>query len=336
MNGFRLWRSISKASRSVGRRQIHTPRALHFDPEQGLGDFLTPQGCKAVAQEFQNGLLDRINELIHGTPFENLTLAQTVIQSSTEREHALLFKYSSLALNNSFFLENLRPPSETPSEPGLELTRHITNEFGSQMHLQSSMSAAADGMSASGWIWLVSDQQGHLGIIPTYGSGTLLIRARQQRRPPIRGELPEPPQPTTAASTMHPSHPRSSTFHSQGPETTTLPTSGAIHRPPPPLAPREQQSRSINLTPSGTGVSSFYMNSSSFSHDNKRGVVLNPLLCISVYEHAWLSSGYGIWDKKEYLRRFWSVVDWEQVTKNYDYWKQIQLIENVGVETRHY
>jgi len=328
MNGFRLWRPLTKTPLLARRRQIHTPRALHFDPEQGLGDFLTPQGCKAVAQEFQNGLLERINELIPGTPFENMTLAQTVIQTSSEREHALLFKYASLALNNSFFLENLYTPSTAPAEPGREFSKLMVDEFGSKTHLQSSMSAAADGMSASGWVWLVSDQTGHLGIVPTYGAGTLLIRARQQRIPPIRGELPEYASPyASSSSTMNPSHPPSQL--AQGPETTSLPTSGTVYRPPPPLAPKEQQARSMSspnlFSPStGKGRPSYLFTTNSFLHDDTRGVVLNPLLCISVNEHAWLSSGYGIWGKKEYLRRFWSAVDWEQVTKNFNYWRRLK------------
>jgi Fe-Mn family superoxide dismutase len=196
-------------------------------------------------------------------------------------------------------------------------------EFGSQKHLQSSMAAAANGMSASGWIWLVSDQAGHLGIVPTYGAGTLLVRARQQRNPPIRGELPESRRTSQASSsTMNPSRPPSSS-HSPNPESASFPTSGTVHHPPPPLAPKGQQARStssgINFARSETtGYSTNH-----FLHDDSRGVILNPLLCISVYEHAWLSSGYGIWGKKEYLRRFWSVVDWVQVTKNYDYWNRV-------------
>jgi Fe-Mn family superoxide dismutase len=41
---------------------------------------------------------------------------------------------------------------------------------------------------------------------------------------------------------------------------------------------------------------------------------LYPLFCVSVHEHAWLSAGYGIWGKEEYLKRFWTVLDWEKVS----------------------
>jgi len=56
----------------------------------------------------------------------------------------------------------------------------------------------------------------------------------------------------------------------------------------------------------------------------RRGEYLNPLLCISVHEHAWMSSGYGVWGKEEYIKKFWTAVDWERVTGHYLYWSRLQ------------
>jgi superoxide dismutase, Fe-Mn family len=48
-----------------------------------------------------------------------------------------------------------------------------------------------------------------------------------------------------------------------------------------------------------------------------KGETLHPLFCVSVHEHAWMSAGYGVWGKEEYLKRFWSCLDWELVAKAY-------------------
>nr|GAT53803.1 manganese superoxide dismutase [Mycena chlorophos] len=48
------------------------------------------------------------------------------------------------------------------------------------------------------------------------------------------------------------------------------------------------------------------------------GEVLYPLFCISVHEHAWLSAGYGVWGKEAWLREFWSVVNWREVSEEYE------------------
>ena len=43
---------------------------------------------------------------------------------------------------------------------------------------------------------------------------------------------------------------------------------------------------------------------------------IEPLLCVSTWEHAWVPQ-YGIRGKKEYLERWWSKVDWHTVSKNW-------------------
>ena len=47
------------------------------------------------------------------------------------------------------------------------------------------------------------------------------------------------------------------------------------------------------------------------------GEVLYPLFCVSVHEHAWMSAGYGVWGKEEWLKKFWTVLDWEKVSRSY-------------------
>jgi hypothetical protein len=50
------------------------------------------------------------------------------------------------------------------------------------------------------------------------------------------------------------------------------------------------------------------------------GDTLFPLFCISVHEHAWMSAGYGVWGKEEWLKKFWSVVNWQRVSEQYEYY----------------
>ena len=47
---------------------------------------------------------------------------------------------------------------------------------------------------------------------------------------------------------------------------------------------------------------------------------LGLLMCFSVHEHAWMSAGLGVWGREEYLKRFWSVVDWRKVSDVYRLW----------------
>jgi hypothetical protein len=47
-------------------RRLHQRRALLYHIEDGLGDFLPPAALKVVAVDFQEGLLERLNEEVRG------------------------------------------------------------------------------------------------------------------------------------------------------------------------------------------------------------------------------------------------------------------------------
>jgi Fe-Mn family superoxide dismutase len=44
-----------------------------------------------------------------------------------------------------------------------------------------------------------------------------------------------------------------------------------------------------------------------------------PLFCLPVYEHAWMSAGFGVWGKEEWLKEFWTVLDWGKVSKAFEH-----------------
>lgn len=58
--------SQTKRTRLTPRRNLHTRTPLPYDIDNGLGDFLTPQALRMIAIDYQQGLLDRLNEQVHG------------------------------------------------------------------------------------------------------------------------------------------------------------------------------------------------------------------------------------------------------------------------------
>ncbi len=52
---------------STSRRTIHVRVPLPYKVEDGMGDFLSPAALKVIAEDYQQGLLDRLNEQIKGT-----------------------------------------------------------------------------------------------------------------------------------------------------------------------------------------------------------------------------------------------------------------------------
>lgn len=69
MNGLSI-RAVSRHSRNFRlwsvRRHVHTVKPLPYPIEEGLGDFFPPEALKTIGVEYQQGLLDRLSEQVHG------------------------------------------------------------------------------------------------------------------------------------------------------------------------------------------------------------------------------------------------------------------------------
>ncbi|ELU41797.1 inositolphosphorylceramide synthase [Rhizoctonia solani AG-1 IA] len=308
--------------------ELHVRRELEYPLEGGVGEFLTPEGLRTIAVEWQEGLLNRLNEEVKDTELAGQSVMQTLINTSTQKSASLAFVYASQALNNSFFLDNLRPlaQNETSHEANISpaLLQRIKLDFGSLTHLKSTVSAAALGMSSSGWVWLVQDASGALGVVPTFGAGTVLVRNRKHRAPTftaIVGESSDPRNiPSSSASPQTPSA-ASPLTGSTVPRTSQKLTTDKSRTPP----SREYAiGSSYSQGPSyNPGDINNILGQSHITDFTKIGDVLSPLFCISVHEHAWMSSGYGVWGKEPYLKKFWTALDWEKVSRTYEYWLEV-------------
>ncbi|KAF5387608.1 hypothetical protein D9615_000083 [Tricholomella constricta] len=338
-----------------GTRNLHKRIPLPYSVEGGLGDFLPPAALKAVAVDYQEGLLQRLSEEVRGTPEENESVAQTVLNTAPHSDRTLAFNYASLALNNSFFLDQLKPP---PGEPYKnhqhEITAHFANcirwQYGSLTQLKSAFSAAVTGMFTSGWVWFVTDRNGNTGIIPTFGPGTLLIRSRtymghskslvlgadlKQLNDPIGvGIMEAPDDPLSDVEPLRPQPPSSPTAKASPPGVSpSSPASGVSRKqtptPPNNLHPRFLHSsdphasfdlgqrRTNNLYDANPELRGERSEPRTKAEMLNIGEVLHPLFCISVNEHAWMAAGYGVWGKEEWLKQFWTVINWEKVSKSY-------------------
>ncbi|TDL29795.1 manganese and iron superoxide dismutase [Rickenella mellea] len=341
----RLPQKCTTRTRYNVSRELHTKKPLPYKVEDGLGHFLPPQALRTI-EEWQEGLLERLNVEVKGTQHENKSVVQTMIDTAADRSKTLAFNYASQALNNSFFLERLKPPI-APSENHEErisggIGSSIRTEFGSLTQLKSTFSAAALGMMSSGWVWLVADSKANLAVIPTFGAGSLLVRSRAQTRSDTFHVVGEEDKRVQAWMNSV----RSSTSSS----TAVPPT---VTEDPAPLSSQSRQpaappaSPASGVRPSSTGSSSFLPPLSRELHatrstqitdraasifdddaaepsiiptrddDLRLGDSLYPLFCISVHEHAWMSAGYGVWGKEEYLKRFWTCVDWATVSDDF-------------------
>lgn len=108
-----------------------------------------------------------LNNLIPGTEFENMELAEIV-----KKSQGPVFNNSAQVFNHTFFWNCLAP--NAGGEPTGELAEQINKAFGSFAEFKDKFSKAAIGLFGSGWVWLVKNADGTLEILALSNAGTPL------------------------------------------------------------------------------------------------------------------------------------------------------------------
>ncbi|SAM86459.1 related to Superoxide dismutase [Ustilago bromivora] len=178
----RALRTAACCSNNTNRRSLHTCPPIPEVLSQGCAPFLSGSTVRQISQGWQGGLLNLLNQQVRDTEFASSSIVETVIGLSQNREKVLAFNYASQALNNAFFLSTLTPQDRLRnSTPLPRLATAISKNFNSFPEMCLAFSSAAYAMAASGWVWLVTDQHKNLGVVPTFGSGTVIVQNRMQQ-----------------------------------------------------------------------------------------------------------------------------------------------------------
>ncbi|PWN41344.1 manganese and iron superoxide dismutase [Ceraceosorus guamensis] len=309
--------SLLQGGHAQQRSQLHSLPHLpaKLSTPNACYPLFGPTTLDLIWKAWQNSLLRKVNDLVQGTDLEDRSIVDTVIATARDPHRILIFNAASHALNNAFFINGLRPkPLEglsinewadiPPFKPKGQLLDAITKEYDSLPAFKDAFSATADGMSGSGYVWLVRDAYRNLGIVPTYGAGTVMVQNRIQRGAHVEGSTP----PSVPQGEEQPAGPSSNLDSRIGATSVDSGASGS--------------SSSTSSALSNSRLGSYGTNSSWYAAGGttrvqRTGEELYPLFCISIHEHTWLPD-YGMEGKDEYLARFWEVLDWERVGQLYD------------------
>lgn len=136
---------------------------LHF-----ANDSLEPVISKKTIEyhygKHHQAYVNNLNNLIPGTPFENATLEEIVIQSEGP-----VFNNAAQVWNHTFYFNTLS--SDGGGRPEGELAKAIEKTYGSFDHFKEEFSKAAATLFGSGWAWLVKKSDGSLEIVKESNAG---------------------------------------------------------------------------------------------------------------------------------------------------------------------
>ena len=114
-----------------------------------------------------NAYVNKLNELIEGTEFADMSLEDIVLKSE-----GVMFNQAAQIWNHTFYFNGFSP--QGGGEPSGELAEKINDRFGSFEDFVKEFNQLAAGTFGSGWVWLVQKADGSLDLVNTFNAGTPL------------------------------------------------------------------------------------------------------------------------------------------------------------------
>jgi superoxide dismutase, Fe-Mn family len=122
-----------------------------------LEPHISSETLKLHHDKHHRAYVEKANELLAGTPFENRSQEDIIREASGG-----LFNQVAQAWNHSFFWHCLSP---APGDPDARLMQAIRAEFGGLEAFRKLFTDSAAELFGSGWTWLVRTTRGKLRVI---------------------------------------------------------------------------------------------------------------------------------------------------------------------------
>lgn len=136
--------------------------------ENALAPAISAQTINFHYHKHHAGYIDKLNSLVSGTAYADLSLEE-VIRKSWQAKEAALFNNAAQAWNHTFYWRSLKPKGG--GKPTARVQEKIAQAFGDVDTFKKKFSEAALGQFGSGWAWLVQDK-GSLKIVQTANAET--------------------------------------------------------------------------------------------------------------------------------------------------------------------
>lgn len=113
--------------------------------------------------------VNNLNNLIKGTPFENMSLEEIILKSE-----GAVFNNAAQVWNHTFYFYSFKPGGG--GAPKGSLAAAINSHWGSFENFTKEFNAAALSIFGSGWAWLAKESDGKLVILKESNAGTPLTK----------------------------------------------------------------------------------------------------------------------------------------------------------------
>lgn len=131
-------------------------------PQDALASVMSVETVNCHYGKHHKGYVDKLNELIKGKHYADLTLEQIILETAHKEGEKKIFNNAAQVWNHDFYWNSLNP--KAPRRPSGELEAAMDKTFGTLEDFKSQFKEAALEQFGSGWIWLCSDRFGKVQI----------------------------------------------------------------------------------------------------------------------------------------------------------------------------
>jgi superoxide dismutase, Fe-Mn family len=119
--------------------------------------------------------VDKLNELVAGTPYEQMSLEEIVRKSAGNEKDKAIFNNAGQAWNHDFYWQSMAPKS---AEPSGKIKDALKDSFGGVKEFKEAFAKAAVAQFGSGWAWLSKGKDGKLEITTTSNADTPIAHGK--------------------------------------------------------------------------------------------------------------------------------------------------------------
>ncbi|MGZ5279955.1 MAG: superoxide dismutase [Pseudobdellovibrionaceae bacterium] len=131
-------------------------------PHDALASVISPSTVDAHYDQHHKGYLQKLNEMIKGTPYAEMSLEKIIVETAHDENHRPLFNNAAQFWNHNFYWQSLDPKAS--HQPVGNLAQAVEKTFGSYEEFSKQFIQAGVEQFGSGWIWLCSDAYGKVQI----------------------------------------------------------------------------------------------------------------------------------------------------------------------------
>ena len=141
-------------------------------PSNALEPHISAETLSFHYGKHHRAYVDKLNELIPGTPFEKMALEEIIRNASGG-----IFNNAAQVWNHSFYWNCLSP--DGGGAPTGKIAEKINAHWGAFEKFQKELTQSAVTNFGSGWTWLVQNRQGELEIVNTSNAGNPLTEGKK-------------------------------------------------------------------------------------------------------------------------------------------------------------